>query len=723
MSFLGVVLLFPLLFWLLAGGCGLLVERVFGLRLPALLVAPVGFGTLIVVSQFTTWVEWLAPLTPIVLAILALAGFVLARTGLAERWRARKSGWWLGPGAALATYLIVAAPVILSGRPTFTGYLLDTTGAIQIAGAERLLHYGHHFSTGQPTYGTTLAAYFGNGYPSGGHGVLASVGWLSGQSLIWLYSVFQALELSILALVLSFLARRAGLRPLSAAITGTIASVPALLYAYALMGSIKEITALPMIVLMGALVVVAGELRARSGIRAVLPFAVAAAAALDSIGIAASPWVGLFGLGALLVAVPLTSRGSLRPFVVGGAGLVVATALVGLPTVGPLHKTLGLAEGVSNSDPTAVGDPGNLLRPLKFIQTLGVWLGETHRLEPKYINQTYLLMGIVILCVALGLTYLVRTRAWTVLMAVAISFIVWVFLHGRATEWTAAKLLVILTPTVVFVALLGAFGLMRTRRAEGLVLAAALLFGVLTSDALLYHGTNLAPTGRFEELASINSRYGGQGPTMAPDFEEYSLYLLRDMDVDIPGAAYAGPFEFVPGVGKLYGHSYDLDTMLLSTVERYRTIVMRRSPAWSRPPSNFRLLWRGRYYSVWRRQGPAPRSHIPLGSGWEPSATPPCSRIHSIAVQASREGTKILYSARPANVSVELAQADRSANVGTSFDLESRPQLNIVGPARVQDSFKVARSGSYELWLGGDVDRPLKVYVDGRLVGAPGCTS
>src|SRR5271163_3821316 len=232
MEFLAVIVLFPLLFWGLSCGCGLLLERLTGARLPALLLLPLVFGVLIVVSQFTTWWGPTAPLTPLVLLALALAGFVLGRRELRERWRGRPGGWWWGVGAAVATYAIVAAPILVAGRVTFTGYLLDTTGAIQIAGAERLLHHAHHFSTGLPAYGTTLEAYFGNGYPSGGHGVLASIGWLSGQDLIWLYSLFQALELSLAALVLTFLARRAGLPRSAAAITGVVAAVPALVYAY-----------------------------------------------------------------------------------------------------------------------------------------------------------------------------------------------------------------------------------------------------------------------------------------------------------------------------------------------------------------------------------------------------------------------------------------------------------------------------------------------------------
>jgi hypothetical protein len=719
MSFLGSVVLFPLLFWLLSAGCGLLVERLCGGRLPGLLVVPIGFGTLVVVSQFTTWVSFAAPLTPIVLAVLALIGFAVGRRGVSERWAARAGGWWLGPSAALAVYLIVAAPEIVAGRVTFSGYLLDTTGAIQIAGAERLLHHAHAFSNGLPAYGTTLQAYFGNGYPSGGHSVLAAVGWLSGQSLIWLYSVYQALELSVMALVLTYLARKAGLRPLAAAVTGIVASVPALLYAYALMGSIKEITALPELMLMAALAVSGRALRRSLGVRAILPFAIAAAASLDAIGIAASPWVGLFALAALLAAVPLATRRDLRTLIAAGVGLAVATALLGLPTIGLLGKTLQLAEGVSSSNATAVSDPGNLLRPLKFIQSFGVWLGESHRIEPRYVNQTYLLIGIMGVCIALGLAYLLRRRSWSLLGLVACSLIAWAFLHRHGTTWTDAKLLVILSPVLVFLALLGAFGLSSARRLEGTLLGLAVVVGVLASDGLLYHATNLAPTARFSELADIGTRYAGQGPTLAPDFDEYSMYLLREMAVDIPGVAYSGPFEYVPGVGKNYGHSYDLDSFQLPTVERFATIVMRRSPGQSRPPSNFREIWKGSYYTVWRRGPGTPAAHVPLGNGWEPSGVPKCGTIGALARHAQREGQHLTYAERPGNVSANLARAGASPNVFPSVDLEGRPQLNFAGPGHIEGTLRVARPGRYVVWLGGTVDRAVAVSIDGRLLGAP----
>jgi hypothetical protein len=718
MHYLAIVVLFPLLFWGISLGCGLLVERLAGVPIPALLLMPLGFGLLIVVSQFTTWWGPTAPLTPLILLLLALLGFGIGRYSLGTRWRARPVGWWWAIAAVPAVYVIVAAPEIFAGRVTFSGYLLDTTGAIQIAGAERLLHHAHNFSTGLPAYGTTLSAYFGNGYPSGSHSVLASLGWLSGQDLIWLYSVFQALDLSLVAIVLAFIARKAGLSRPAAAVTGTIAAVPALVYAYALMGSIKEITVLPMIVLMGALMIHARALRAGAGLRAVVPFGVAGAAAFGAIGIAASPWVGLYAAAGLVAAVPIRRRVPVRPLLLGGAGLAIATAFFALPTVARLSKTLTLAEGISNSDIRAVSDPGNLLRPLKFIQTFGVWLGETHRFDPRFLNQTYVLMGVVAVCLVLGTTWLFRRRAWGTLAFVAISLVTWEFLHRHATTWTDAKLLVILSPVVVFVAMIGAFSVARTRAVGGLALSAALVFSVLASDALLYHGTNLAPTQRFEELGAIGKRYAGQGPTLAPDFEEYALYLLRGAAVDSPGLAYSGPFEFVPGVGKLYGHSYDLDSLALTSVERFRTIVMRRSPGWSRPPSNFSLAQSGPFYTVWHRTGQAPREHIPLGAGFLPSAFPKCASVAQLARRATRVHARLVFAPRQQNISIDLATAAHSPSWGTATDLEARPELVAIGPGRIEASFRVQSAGRYELWLGGDVDRPITGLVDGRRVGS-----
>ncbi|HAL27051.1 MAG TPA: hypothetical protein DCP25_10000 [Chloroflexi bacterium] len=57
----------------------------------------------------------------------------------------------------------------------------------------------------------------------------------------------------------------------------------------------------------------------------------------------------------------------------------------------------------------------------------------------------------------------------------------------------------------------------------------------------------------------------------------------------------------------------------------YRTLVLRRSPAQSRPPLPYQLAWKGSWYEVWQRRSlTAPLAHVPLGDALEPAASPPC---------------------------------------------------------------------------------------------------
>jgi hypothetical protein len=734
MSFIAVVAVFPALVVVLSTGGGLLVESATGLRLPFLLVPVVGFAALIVISQFTVLSASTAALTPWGLVVVALVGYGIARKELAERWRSRSGGSWQAPVAAIAAYATVAMPLIASGRLTFPGYLLDTTAGFHLAGAEWFLHHGQHLPPALPAYGSVLVGYFGGGHPSGANVLLASTGWLSGQDLLWLYFPLQALELGLCALPLAFLAESAGLRRSAAAVTGWIASIPALVYSYALMGSIKELSALPILLLMGGLIVLARR-EAQVGIRGALPFAVAGAGAIGALGPSAAPWVGAYAATALLVglpavrALPLRSlrrapSGALTALVGAAATLLVFLILLSIPTVTRLSSSLNLALSLSGSNPTLANDPGNLLRPLKWVQAFGVWLGGSHRVDPRYLNETYALIGIAILFSVVGIYVMWRRRAWPVLAFVAASLLVWLVLKARGTEWTDAKVLMMTSPVVVLVAMIGAFGELRARRLEGALLAGVLGLAVLASDALAYHGTNLAPTARFTELRALNDRFAGQGPALLPDFDEYALYLLRSLDVDSPGYAGAISRPFGLLAPRLYGHSYDLDAVTAPFVQQFNLIVDRRSPRWSRPPGNFGLAWSGRYYDVWRRVGPAPRLHIPAGGGLQPVAIPSCRTVQTVAQQADRDGVKIRYATRTPNLIASLETGSLlSSNVVAGPDQDGLPAATFNGPGTVQTLVQVPVSGRYQLWLGGNIDRRLNVSVDGRQVAAPSAQS
>ena len=72
------------------------------------------------------------------------------------------------------------------------------------------------------------------------------------------------------------------------------------------------------------------------------------------------------------------------------------------------------------------------------------------------------------------------------------------------------------------------------------------------------------------------------------------------------------------------GHYVDLDEFTTAYVEQWPLIALRRSPVADRPPSNYALAYRGRWYDVWRRTGPAPLRHVPA---------PSCASIRSLGAQ------------------------------------------------------------------------------------------
>src|SRR5262245_13731696 len=114
-------LVFPLVLGALSLGCGLLVEQAAGLTLPGALLFPLGLALLIVEADLVTMTNATAQLaTPLAVA-LAVAGY-----GLASRRPRTVDGWALG--SALGVFAVYAAPIVLSGRATFAGFItLDDT--------------------------------------------------------------------------------------------------------------------------------------------------------------------------------------------------------------------------------------------------------------------------------------------------------------------------------------------------------------------------------------------------------------------------------------------------------------------------------------------------------------------------------------------------------------------------------------------------------------------
>ncbi|HVA20056.1 MAG TPA: hypothetical protein VMU55_07770, partial [Solirubrobacteraceae bacterium] len=250
MSDLGfqATLLYPCLLALLCVGAGLLVDRLSGRFLDAMLLPAVGAATLIAVSQLTTYSVFAAQATPYLLALLAAAGFALGwqrvRT-FAQRWR--RCAWQLA--VPVLAFLAALAPVLFAGRPSFSSYGVLTDSAFHMLGAGFLIHHGQDYShlDLRNSYGQYINSYYNASYPSGADTLFGGSALLSGVPLIWAFQPFNAFMLAIAAGPAWVLARHVGLHGALAALAALSITLPALVYGYELIASVKEITALAMI--------------------------------------------------------------------------------------------------------------------------------------------------------------------------------------------------------------------------------------------------------------------------------------------------------------------------------------------------------------------------------------------------------------------------------------------------------------------------------------------
>ncbi len=149
-------------------------------------------------------------------------------------------------------------------------------------------------------------------------------------------------------------------------------------------------------------------------------------------------------------------------------------------------------------------------------------------------------------------------------------------------------------------------------------------------------------------------------------------------------------------------------------LDPYNLLVVRRSPAASRAPADFRLAHSGTYYDVWQRAGGVGPliAHLPLGNVLDAGAIPKCSDVARLASEAGGDGT--LIAARVATpLTLDFTTARRPPGWTT-------PLPYIVDPTGSGSMTAAADvvSGTYEIWLGGVVFGGLDLYVDGEKVAS-----
>jgi hypothetical protein len=714
--FVLTTLVYPVVLALICVGAGLLVYRVSACELPAMLLALVGAAALIVVSQLSTYVAPLATATPYLLVAPALTGWALGwdrARALARAWRGY--GWQLlvGPLA----YALALAPVLLAGRATFSSYMALADSAVHMMGADYLIRHGQDYShlDLRNSYGLFVRAYYGASYPSGADTLLGGSARLLRLPPIWAFQPLTAFMPALATGPAWVLARSVGLARAWAALAALTIALPALVYGYELIGSVKEIAALPLVLGLGALVV--NHRRwLWSGERAAIPFALLVAAGAATLGLAFGAWALAATLVLTVVVGVEVARGARN----GGSRRRLARAVgVGLlallvfawPTWADLSGSLRVARAIAST-----ANPGNLHAPLRPAQLLGVWLGGSYKLVPTGValTLTNVLEAVVLVLVVVGMGNAVRSGRYPLAGWFASLIVVWLLLSTYATTWADAKTLVLTSPAVILMAWAGFAALRSSPLRLGAALAAFLLVGgVLVSDALQYHESNLAPTGRYEELASLNERFAGRGPALFTDFDEYALYELRDLDVGGPSFVYPPPALARTAGG--YGRPVALDRVAPGTLAAYPLILTRRDPAATRPPAAYGLAWQGAYYEVWERRphARAAVAHIAL------AGLPRARCLHEaqgLARRASRgRGERLVGALAPRIVVAPIPRLRFRRPAGWA---RARRGILMRRPGTLRIPLRIPHGGPWEIWLRADVMRELRVAIDGRLVGS-----
>jgi hypothetical protein len=720
--------LFPVLLAAVGAGWGVAVERAAGLRVSGVLVVPLGLaGAIVVASLLTAWSVTAPAATPVV-GVVAAAGLIIAQP-------VRRLSLWPAL-TALAVLLAYGAPVLLSGSATFAGYFrLDDT-ATWLGITDHVMSHGRSLTDLPPsTYSLRLSEYVANSYPLGGFMLLGVGHALSGIDSAWIYQPYLAccgvaVGLGVYALVEPVVGS-----PRLRALVSFLAAQPALLYGYALWGGIKELTSAFLLVLGAALFARIVVARPESP-RHLLPVAVAAAALIVTLGAGAAAWVVPALVGVVIIWVSRARRNELWGVARDVGLLSVTTAVLALPMWVVLSSFLANDSNLYSSGQPASEKLGNLFQPLSGWQLAGIWPVGDFRLRAPTLASV-LLIGLALLAAVVAIWLSVRRRQFTVAAYVALALVgCAVFYLVGSTPWVIGKALAIASPALLAAALVGG-ALMWSHRPVGLLVLLAIGGGVAWSNVLAYHDATLAPRPRLAELQHIGDLLTDKGPTFINEYEFYAVrHFLRNGAPVEPAELRPRLLPLRSGV-VLTGNAWaDLDSFPLSTLEPYRSIVTRRSPAESRPPSIYQLVWQGRYYQLWQRPArPSTRilAHVPLGESnalpycgpaengptehlcsANAVAVPPCSQVQSLGRQALRQHAQLVAYQRSEPV---VVRGDQTLWPGGWIHNPAARKLVPTKPGTVVSHIAVASGQRYSLWLGGSFARGFEVSVDGRRVG------
>jgi hypothetical protein len=693
MSLAGGWLLAPLVLVALICGCGLLAERVSGRRLPGAVVAPVGLTVLIALAGLFALLDATAELAAPAVVLAAAAGLALSEPWKDPRLRA---AWPWPLVVALGAYAVYAAPSLLTGQGSITGYVKLDDSATWLALTDHVLEFGRDRSAVPPgSYARTLEAWLGGDYPVGAFLPLGISARVAGVDPASSYQATIAVYAAVLALGLFAIARSLVTSRAAAALCALAAVQASLLFGYANWGGIKEVCAAALLPPLAWLAHAAWK---RDGGRELALLCVAAGATF-----------GVLGLNGLAWAAPALAAGAIGHWRAGGTrirALGVAAGVLAVASV-PALATSGFLRNTTQGAISAQEDLGNLAKPLSLLQGAGLWPTGDLRVDPDP-----RLIAVLLALACLAGTYgavavAVKRRSWLLPLTLGVVLAGTLPALAIGSPWVDAKALAVLAPFVLLAA--AAFAASRPLPfavAGGAVIAVA----VAWSTQLVIRDVFVAPRERLAELRTMAD--GATGPLVQLDFEIYgNRHFLRAFGTD--GATDLRQRQVAKVDGSVFPSlgTAEVDEVAPAELWAFQGIVRRRNPVASRPPSAFARARAGDSFERWQRpaDAPPPVERMPLATGLDPTGIPDCERLR--AMSQSPEVRELAAVVREPPV---LADLD-AGTMPAPWRGEGVVTPVVDGTAKLR--VNVPRAGRWRVYVGGSALGRLEVRVDGRRAG------
>jgi hypothetical protein len=687
-------------------GLSLLVERLTGFAILWTLRPVLGMAVAIVLAQFGTATSTTARLTLPAILVIAVVGLLFGRR-LAGGPPSRAEG-----AVAVAVFLLFASPFLIIGEATWAGFIkLDDT-ATWMALTDHVFEHGRALGNLPPsTHDQVLIDYLGGSYPIGGFVPAALMSKISGQDIAFTMQPSMAFAAAALGLAVFELARRLVRGAWLAATIAVLATLSSILLGYYLWGGVKELVTaalLPLAPLLAAAAARAGWPRLSW-----VPLSVAFAAMVAALGPGGALWVVPPLLPAACVVLrERGSRGLLRlALPIAGLSLILVLPVLFGPTgvFNPLNGGINQDAGL-----------GNLFGPLSPLHVVGAWPAIDFRLDP-HLKPAILVLDALCLAVAAATVVVAarRGRGDGVPLVGYVgggAFAALVIAHF-GSPWVDGKAIATLSPAVLAAALIGiAVCAQRTRfRLEAAALGTLLAAVVAWSAFLAYQGVSFAPRQANVELEEIGARFAGRGPALSTEVSIFGpRHFLRKLEDEGASDRRTRPVLLTDGSEPEKGQAVDLDEIQTSELDPYNLLVVRRSPAASRPPASFTLAYQSPRYDVWQRVSPPGTlvEHLPLGTSLDAGDIPRCPEVKRLAGAAGTQGRLVA-----ARVGTPIAVEFSSASLPSGWSAPSTYAVSPSGSGSLTQTLE-APGGKYEIWLGGTVYGGLELRVDGEEVAS-----